>query len=31
MSRATDWFFERSLHMQAWIAVAILAPIIIFF
>lgn len=31
MSRAAAWYFDRPLHTQAWIAVAMLTPIIIFF
>lgn len=31
LSRAADWFFDRPLHLQAWIAVSILIPIILVF
>jgi hypothetical protein len=31
MQRCADWYFDRPLHTQAWIAVLLLAPIIILF
>jgi len=31
MPRAVAWFFDQSLHVQAWVALAIVGPLILIF